>query len=335
MTEDYDNKIVENYWSKADCSASDKNFYCYPLIRSRSSKLIFGESDASRKDWCEFWTVEKYLKAIIPAKKCLSICCGFGEVERTLARLSVAEEIIGIDIAPGAIEQARERARNEGFNNITYHVADINQEDLPAEEYEIIWANGALHHLRDLDKVVERLTSALKPGGILVSNEYVGPNYQQLTVRQQEIVNAVKHLLPPELRSKVLGADKLASVSWKSKGKAWVSRLVNAHKLRDDIIYEKLWEMPSIEYFMSTDPSECIKSSEIISTLKNHFSDVDVRYFNGSILFYALDRNFYENYNANNPQHSRLLELLFALEDFYVDVGEMQNDNAHIICRKN
>jgi len=334
MSEGYDNKIVEDYWSKADCTVSDKNFYCYPMIRSRSCKLIFGESDASRKDWCEYWTVEKYLKALIPAKKCLSICCGFGEVERTLARLGVAEEIIGIDIAPGAIDQARERALREGHDNITYRVADINREELPVEEYEIIWANGALHHICDLDKVVGRLSTALKPGGILVSNEYVGPNYQQISVRQQEIVNAVKHLLPPELRSKVVGNDKVAAVSWKSKGKVWLSRLVNAYKLRDDIVYEKLWEMPSLEYFKSTDPSECVKSSAIISTLKNHFADVNVRYFNGSILFYAFDRAFYENFDANNPQHSRLLELLFALEDYSTEAGEMQNDNAHIICWK-
>jgi len=334
MSENYDNKIVEDLWSKSDCSASDKNFYCYPAIRSRSCKLIFGESDASSKDWCEYWTVEKYLKNIIPLKKCLSICCGFGEVERTLARLGVAEEIVGIDIAPGAIEQARERATIEGLHNISYRLADINSQNLPVEEFEIIWANGALHHIRDLDKVVGMLASALKPGGILVSNEYIGPDYQQLSVRQQEIVNAVKHLLPSELRNKVVGGEKLAAVSSGSKLKAWLSRLVNAYKLRDDIVYEKLWEMPSLEYFKTTDPSECVKSSMIVSTLKNYYVDVDVRYFNGSILFYALDRAFYDNFNAEISSHRRLLESLFALEEYFVDAGELQNDNAHIICRK-
>jgi hypothetical protein len=50
-------KIVEDYWSNFDCSESDKNFDAFPPIRSRSSKLIFDEFDASRKDWCEYWTV--------------------------------------------------------------------------------------------------------------------------------------------------------------------------------------------------------------------------------------------------------------------------------------
>jgi 2-polyprenyl-3-methyl-5-hydroxy-6-metoxy-1,4-benzoquinol methylase len=334
MSEEYDSNKVAAHWSKADCSASDRNFYCFPVIRSRSCRLIFGETDASRKDWCEYWTVEKFLKPRVPVKKCLSICCGFGEVERTLARLGVAEEIVGIDIAPGAIDQARERARQEGLTNIEYKVSDINREELPAETYDLIWANGALHHIRDLELVAGRLSRALKPGGTLVSNEYVGPDYQQLSVRQQEIVNAVKHLLPPELRERVTGPAGAAPVSPSARAKDFLARVVNAYKLRDDLVYEKLWEMPGLDYFMATDPSECVRSSAIIPTLKKEFAEVEVRSFNGSILFYALDRAFYDNFDAGNPAHLGLLDLIFALEDHYVASGEIQYDNAHIICRK-
>lgn len=181
-----------------------------------------------------------------------------------MARLGVAEELVGIDIAPGAIGQAQERARKEGLDNIQYRVSDINREELPAEKYDIIWANGALHHIRDLDEVTGRLSAALKPGGILVSNEYVGPDYQQLTVRQQEIINAVKHLLPPELRSRYMGPPGVTGASVIARAKDFLSRLVNAYKLSDDVVYERLWDMPSLEYFRTTDPSECVRSSAIV-----------------------------------------------------------------------
>jgi hypothetical protein len=81
-----DAKVVNDHWSSVDLSASDKNFYCFPPIRSRSSKLIFDEDDARRADWCEYWTVEEYLKGKIPFEKCLSVCCGLGSVGRTLLR---------------------------------------------------------------------------------------------------------------------------------------------------------------------------------------------------------------------------------------------------------
>jgi len=328
---DYNQKIVEDYWSRADASASDRNFYCYPVIRSHSCKLIFGEADASRRDWCQYWTVEKYLKEIIPVKKCLSICCGFGEIERMLARLGVADHILGMDVAPGAIEKARERALAEGLGNIEYQVADLNAEELPVEEYDIIWANGALHHIRELDGVVAKLFRALKPGGYLVSNEYVGPDYQQLPRRQQEIVNAVKHLLPMELRS----ADDGRRPSLLSKIARRLRRKSFRLREQDEAIYARLWKMPTIDHFKATDPSECVRSSQIIPTLHNHFDSVTVRYFDGSILFYALDPVFYANFDGHKPTHRRLLELLFELERFYIDSGEMQSDNAHIICRKN
>ena len=158
-----------DYWSKIDCGESDKNFYCFPAIRCRSSKLIFNEQDASRRDWCEYWTVEKYLKDIIPVGKCLSICCGFGLVERIISKLGVAKEIYGIDIAPGAIAEAKRIAEVEHFNNIFYEVVDVNTFTFPKEEYDIIWANGALHHIKNIENVVKNLFDTLKPGGYLIS----------------------------------------------------------------------------------------------------------------------------------------------------------------------
>jgi len=323
--------IVEDYWSKVDCSASEKNFYCFPPLRTRACKLIFNEDAGQRRDWCEYWTVEKFLKEVIPVGKCLSICCGFGSVERTLAKLNVAKQFVGVDIAPGAIAQARERAKAEGYQNIEYRVANLNEDDLPAEEYEIIWANGALHHIRELDSVVGQLKRALKPGGFLVSNEYVGPDYQQVSVRQQEIINAVRHLLPADLRSPQCSSGH---EGLRARLKQAFCRLFRPRQLREDMVYAKLWEMPGVDYFLDSDPSECVKSSEIIPVLKSNFSDIDVRYFDGSILFYALDAAFYDNFDSQNPHHRKFLELLFALEDHFIAAGEIKRDNAHIICRK-
>ncbi|OFY26924.1 MAG: hypothetical protein A2X09_15060 [Bacteroidetes bacterium GWF2_43_11] len=292
------NDIIANYWSENDCSASDKNFYCFPALRSRSCKLIFDEYDARRNDWGEYWTVEKYLKDKIPFKKCLSICCGFGAVERTLAKLSVVKEIIGVDIAHGAIEEARNRAKQENLNNIEYYAEDINHMDIAAEEYDLIWANGALHHIEDLENVIPRLYRSLKPGGYLISNEYVGPRYQQLSVRQQEIINSVKQLLPEDLKK------------------------------------TNVWNCPDIKHFLETDPSECVNSDKIIPILDQTFDEVLVRNFNGSILFYALDSAFYNNFNVNNEKHKKTLEMLFNIEDTLIDTGELKSDNAHIICTK-
>ncbi len=320
---------VKDHWSTVDCSASEKNFYCFPVIRTRSCQLIFNESDATRRDWCEYWTAEKYLKSNMPFDKCLSICCGFGEVERTLAKLHVARTIVGTDIAPGAIEEARRRAKAEGLENIKYYVSDLNNERLAPNEYDLIYANGALHHIANLERVVPELHSALHAGGYLVSNEYVGPKYQQIGVRQQEIVNAAKHLLPPELRGKAFIR--------KPYGNSLVARAIRYGRRNctgTSQIYEILYEKPPLAHFLSTDPSECVSSDRIIPTLKHYFDEVEVKYFNGSILQYALDNRFYDNFTPSNAKHRGALQMLFELEDAFAATGELNQDNAHIICRK-
>jgi ubiquinone/menaquinone biosynthesis C-methylase UbiE len=330
---EYDATVVKDHWSKKDLSASDKNFYCFPPIRSRSSKLIFNEDDARRADWCEYWTVEKYLKDKIPFENCLSICCGFGSVERTLSKLNVAKHIIGTDIAAGAIKEAETRAKAESLTNIRYYVADLNKEALPRNEYDLIWANGALHHIKELDVVIPKFHDALKPGGLFVANEYIGANYQQIGLRHQEIVNAVKHLLPKQLcRKNIL--LKAGNFYFLTRALRAFQRKISSLYKSDNAAYEQIWEPFSIEHFLHIDPSEGVNSEKIIPVLRRHFEDMEVRYYDGSVLMYALDEEYYDNYDPNNPHHNTLLELLFHIEDALIAIGELSRDNAHIICRK-
>jgi len=325
-------KIIEDFWSKVDCSASERNYYCFPPLRSRFCKLIFNESAADRRDWCEYWTVEKYLKDKIPFKTCLSICCGFGEIERILSRLKLAEEFVGTDIAPGAIAEAIKRANTEGFYNIRYYVSDMNSDPLPEDQYDIIWANGALHHIEELQRVIGKLQKSLKRGGYLITNEYVGPNYQQLPGRQQEIINAVKHILPADLRDSGvhLSSMERESVLGKTIGKLMGRRTDGDH----ENLFGPLWKMRSLEDFLRTDPSEGINSSKIIPLLNKFFDDVEVKYYHGSILQHALDSTFFKNFNLGDKRHREILDMLCFLEDVLIGVGEISSDNAHIICRK-
>ena len=183
----------------------------------------------------------------------------------------------------------------------------------------------------NLEKVVAELHSALRAGGYLVANEYVGPKYQQLGVRQQEIVNAAKHLLPPELRKKISSA-KTCGNSAMSKAARYVVRRLSHYGSGQ--VYETLWEMPTVEAFLSTDPSECVSSDRIIPILRNYFHNLEIKYFNGSILLYALDTEFYDNFNPGNAKHHAALQMLFELEDLFAAAGELSQDNAHIICQK-
>ena len=336
----FDLQSTKDKWSQVDLSEIDLNFYSFPPIRERSCKLIFGESSLGRRDWCEYWTIEKYLKEEkIPFERCLSLCCGHGGLERTLSKLNLASEFVGIDIAPGAVDNAKKKAHAEGFNNIQYFVADLNEYDFPLEHFDIIWCNGALHHISEIDLVVGKLKKSLKNPGFLIANDYVGSKYQQLSLRQQEIINAVKHLLPNDLCNKLLSPTYDNSIVARAIRK--IKRSLKLKSLEDPLplpnekeIFSQIYKMPSEESFLLFDPSESVSSHLVIPSLKKYFKDLDIKYYHGSILCYALDSKFYHSFDSENIMHIQLLEMLFLIEEALIQTGELASDNAHIICKK-
>ena len=66
----------------------------------------------------------------------------------------------------------------------------------------VIIANGALHHLSNLEGVFEGIRHTLKPNGLLYACDYVGPSYQDHSARQLQLINAAAFLVPSELRDR-------------------------------------------------------------------------------------------------------------------------------------
>jgi hypothetical protein len=206
----------------------------------------------------------------------------------------------------------------------------------------LIYANGALHHIQNLEHLVAQIYRALKLGGIFVCNEYVGPNYQQISVRQQEIVNAVLHLIPPQYRS-VGDSTYYPLFFQKSRLRRALFKIYRAAsniairgisgRQKPLFRFGKLWEERSA-IIKERDPSESVRSGEIIGILKATFKQLDIRYYNGSVLYYALDKKFFETCNPANPHDRELLNLLITIEKTLIDVGELSSDNAHIIAKK-
>src|SRR5262249_14875087 len=106
-----------------------------------------------------------------PRDRVLSLGCGDGRVEVLAAPLTA--EVVGIEISPVAVEQARARAAAAGRTNLRFQVGDLQQLAIDAPPFDAIWALGFLHHLEDSEVValLGRSLSLLRPGGLFVSND--------------------------------------------------------------------------------------------------------------------------------------------------------------------
>jgi SAM-dependent methyltransferase len=88
-------------------------------------------------------------------------------------------EVVGIEISPGGVEVANQRAKEKEVN-FTAQVGDL--EKLPFEDnsFDICFCGWVLHHFPDINTAVSELVRVLKPGGMIAMAE---PNESNLMVR--------------------------------------------------------------------------------------------------------------------------------------------------------
>jgi ubiquinone/menaquinone biosynthesis C-methylase UbiE len=108
-----------------------------------------------------------------PGMRVLDVGCGSGDVSLLLARL-VGEkgEVTGIDREPRMVAAARERAQSAGLARLHFLEGDFRE--LASEHGPFDAAVGRLVLMYQADPVdaVRRLARSLRPGGLVVFQEY-------------------------------------------------------------------------------------------------------------------------------------------------------------------
>jgi SAM-dependent methyltransferase len=124
--------------------------------KSRTAPWVIGEPQP---------TIVELQRAGLIHSKVLDIGCGTGEHTILLTRLGY--DVLGIDFAPRAVEQARANAAEQGVD-ARFEVADaMNLEAEPG--YQTIVDSALFHIFDDADRVryVSSLRVAVRPGGLV------------------------------------------------------------------------------------------------------------------------------------------------------------------------
>lgn len=112
--------------------------------------------------------IDGLLACIRPGMDALELGCASGWL--TLAMAQRGARAVGLDISEQSLAVARayyEQVRAGVPGTVEYHTADLNALDLPAETYDVIAVKATLHHLVNLERAIEQIHRALKPGGLL------------------------------------------------------------------------------------------------------------------------------------------------------------------------
>jgi ubiquinone/menaquinone biosynthesis C-methylase UbiE len=241
---------------------------------------------------------------IPPGGRWLSIGCGGASAEIEAARSGFFSEMTAFDVSSGSLEKAREAARRARVSNIEFSVADLDNLRLPREHYDVILAIMSLHHVERLDPLLEQIEGALKPTGLFLTNEYVGPRRLQFTDRQLSIARELLEAMPECWRRDI----ETGSV------KTEASRL-------------------SIREWRSIDPSEAVRSDEILPEISKRFRIVERHDYGGAILHPMLE-GIVHNFDPNEQKDVGAIRLLATFESILMRLGAISSDFTLIVARK-
>jgi SAM-dependent methyltransferase len=281
---------ASSYWGN---HTYPPNWYGFPRTSAYIMESITGQHTVPLTPWL----LDRYFPER-PIPRAVTIACGDGKKEISWVKAGLIERLDVIDIAAEAVERGRQHAASLGLaDRVQCLVQDLNAPELDEAAYDLIYANGALHHLHDLETATTAFSRALKPGGYLLASEFTGPTRFRYTDREIEHINLGRALLPPEL-----GGDEP-------------------------------WTTDELQGKLEWDPSEAARSREVVPLVQATFDQVIVRFYGGNVLMRALGPPFFANFDAENEQHREAVERVIAYERSLLASGAPSH-HAYLIARR-
>lgn len=271
-----------------------------PAVRKRWNDLISGDANV---DYPEY--IARTYLACRESLYGLSLGCGTGERVLRWVGLGKFKRMDAYDLSEVRIEYAINEAKEKGFGDlINYRVADVYGIDVRESFYDVIIAEGALHHFSPLNEILLKIKHFLKPDGYLIVNEFVGPTRFQCTDRQLEVINGLLSILPVKYR-----------ITWSN------------HSIKSNVF------RPSRLSMILSDPSEAVESSNILPLLDQLFEVIEVKEYGRTLLqllFYDIAHHFL----SEDEETQRFLRLCFEVEDVLLESNDIQSDFAMVVCKK-
>ncbi len=178
-------------------------------------------------------------------------------------------------------------------------MADARQALREAEgRCDVVLALNSLHHFGHLDQTMGLIAAALRPGGLLIMDEYVGPSRFQWSGAQMRAANALLAALPQQRR------------------------------IQDDGRIKRRAVRPSRLSMRLDDPSEAVESSRLMPALHRHFTVLEQHPY-GSILHLAL-HGIAANFLADDPGTAQVMRQCLAAEE--QALRRLGHDFTYAVC---
>lgn len=232
-----------------------------------------------------------------------SLGCGAAGEEIKAAKLGLYERLSAFDASQASLDLARRAAAAAGVTNLTFEAIDLERFSLESGAFDVVMMNMSLHHVKAIREALETVRHALRPGGFLLVNEFVGARQFQFSETQLEAVRTLLAALPEAYR------------------KDSTTGLPKTEYAR----------MP-VEHWNVADPSEAVRSDLILPEIERLFEIVVRADYGGTILNLLLE-HIVQNFDPLDEKDAAVMRVLAAAEALLIDTGVFASDFTAIAAR--
>jgi 2-polyprenyl-3-methyl-5-hydroxy-6-metoxy-1,4-benzoquinol methylase len=130
----------------------------------------------------------------------LELGCGTGQLSLFLA--TAERRVVGADLSRASLRLACDAARRYGVDSACFVETDLRAPGLRRRAFDVVIANGVLHHTPDPPAAFSAMARLAKPGGALVLGLY--NRFARLPLRLRRVVHRLTGRVPfdPVLRDR-------------------------------------------------------------------------------------------------------------------------------------
>lgn len=240
-----------------------------------------------------------------PAKNMLAIGSGLAGVEEWYVICGFVENCVAYEASQVAVDKANERIKNNNREDkIQVICGDVLDADIPDETYDVVFVQAAIHHFFEIEEMYKFMHRVLKPGGLLLFDEYVGPDHLIFDDFTLDLMDEIDSCL----------SEKYRFDSPHNEFRTGVRR-------------------PTLKQMIEMDPSEGVHSSHILPLTYQYFEIIERLDYGGTIL-----RPFFtgilNNFNFEKPEDQTIIRLIVLLEKLLTKHSIIQHSNTRIVARK-
>ncbi len=141
-------------------------------MATQSSGYVFGstiECDRLERQ-AALQGIETHLRhfRMAPDARILDAGCGSGVIARLLASHRPGGDVVGVDVNPGHVAYARDRAAAEGLTNLSFEVGDLNRLPFADASFDVIWSHFVLYFLPYPEAALREFRRVVRPGGTVL-----------------------------------------------------------------------------------------------------------------------------------------------------------------------